>query len=135
VDRPPGAAPPADRRQPGPVDLVAAVAGGLGEPVALLELPLELWRESPEVNLTSAFLTLQTFLPGMVERGRGAIVAVSSTAGRQLSLASPAYGAAKAGLQMLTRHAARELAGRGVRINAVAPGRRRLQRAPAPGAA
>lgn len=120
-------------RQLGPVDLVAAVAGGLGNPVALTELPLERWRESLDVNLTSAFLTFQTFLPGMVERGRGALVTVSSTAGRQPSQASPAYGAAKAGLLMLTRQAAREVAGRGVRINAVAPGatfNERLRQAP-----
>ncbi len=120
----------------GPVDLVAAVAGGLGEPVGLLELEPERWRAAVELNLTSVFEAMQIFLPGMVERRRGAMVTVSTTAGRQAAMvgtmrssgggrggsASPAYVAAKAGLLALTRQAAAEVAPAGVRINAVAPG-------------
>jgi len=124
----------------GPVDLVAAAAGGLGEPVPLLELSLERWRQVIDLNLTSAFLTMQTFLPGMAARRRGAMVTVSSTAGRAASIgggtgqrASAAYAAAKTALQSLTRQAAAEVAAQGVRVNAVAPGAVRsggLARAP-----
>jgi 3-oxoacyl-[acyl-carrier protein] reductase len=111
----------------GPVDFVAAVAGGGGEPVALADLSLERWRQTIDLNLTSTFLTLKTFLPSMAERRRGAVVTVASLAGQHVIpqakvSASPAYAAAKAGLLMLTRQAAREYAASGVRINAISPG-------------
>lgn len=105
----------------GRVELLVACAGGGGAPQPLLEEDVASWRQTIDVNLTSAFLTLKTFLPSMCERGRGAVVTMSSTAGRQLSGACASYAAAKAGLLMLTRQAALEVAGHGVRINAVAP--------------
>jgi 3-oxoacyl-[acyl-carrier protein] reductase len=113
--------------QLGPVDLVAAVAGGGGEPVALADLSLDRWRQTIDLNLTSTFLTLKTFLPSMAERGRGAVVTVASLAGQHVIpqakvSASPAYAAAKAGLLMLTRQSAREYAASGIRINAISPG-------------
>jgi len=119
----------------GPVELVAAVAGGQGEPAQITELSVEQWRQTVEVNLTSAFLTLKTFLPPMIERGRGAMVTMASTAGRIATPASPAYGAAKAGLLMLSRQAATQVAAQGIRINAIAPGsvlNDRLNQAPEP---
>jgi 3-oxoacyl-[acyl-carrier protein] reductase len=82
----------------------------------------EQWHASIDANLTSAFFTLRAFLPDMIARRRGAAVLMSSTAGRQTSPASPAYGAANAGLLMLTRQAALQVAEHGVRINAIAPG-------------
>jgi 3-oxoacyl-[acyl-carrier protein] reductase len=105
----------------GGVSLLAACAGGDGDPTPLVEESAERWRNTVEVNLTSAFLTLRTFLPPMLEAGRGAIVTMASTAGRQLSGASAPYAAAKAGLLALTRQAAAEAAPRGVRINGIAP--------------
>jgi 3-oxoacyl-[acyl-carrier protein] reductase len=106
----------------GPVDLVVATAGGRGEPVALVSMTDEQWHGSIDANLTSAFFTLRAFLPDMIARRRGAVVTVSSTAGRQPSQASPAYGAANAGLLMLTKQAALQVAEHGVRVNAIAPG-------------
>jgi 3-oxoacyl-[acyl-carrier protein] reductase len=105
----------------GPVSLLAVCAGGGGDPKPLVEESVERWRNTVEVNLTSAFLTLRTFLPPMLEAGRGAIITIGSTAGRQLSGASAPYAAAKAGLLMLTLQAAAEAAPHGVRINAIAP--------------
>ena len=127
-------------QQLGPVDLVAAVAGGGGEPVALAGLTLERWHETVDLNLTSTFLTLRVFVPWMAARGGGAVVTVASLAGQHVVpqakvSASPAYAAAKAGLLMLTRQAAREFAGSGVRINAVSPGsvtNARIAEMPAP---
>jgi 3-oxoacyl-[acyl-carrier protein] reductase len=106
----------------GPVDLVVATAGGLGKPVSVVEMTDEQWHATVDTNLTSAFHTLRAFLPGMIARRRGAIVTMSSTAGRQASPASPAYGASNAGLLMLTRQAALQVAEHGVRVNAIAPG-------------
>jgi 3-oxoacyl-[acyl-carrier protein] reductase len=105
----------------GPASLLVANAGGGGAPEPLVGMSAERWRATLDANLTSAFLTLQVFLPPMVEAKRGAVVTMASTAGRQLSGASAAYAAAKSGLLSLTRQAAAEVAPFGVRVNALAP--------------
>jgi 3-oxoacyl-[acyl-carrier protein] reductase len=105
----------------GAVDVLAAFAGGQGAPVPTPELTEQRWRQVLDSELTSAFLTIQTFLPAMLERGTGSIITMSSSAGRQPSQANLAYGVAKAGLVMLTRQLAAEIGHRGVRVNAIAP--------------
>ncbi len=105
----------------GPADILLAFAGGGGEPHSLEETTEQRWREVIDTNLTSTFLTLRTFVPGMMRRGRGAVVTMASTAGRQPGGASLPYGAAKAGVVMLTRQLAQEAGPRGVRINCLAP--------------
>jgi 3-oxoacyl-[acyl-carrier protein] reductase len=107
--------------QLGPVDVLAAFAGGQGFPVPSADLTEERWRQVIDSDLTSAFLTIQAFLPGMLERGRGSIITMSSAAGRQPSQANLAYGVANAGLVMLTRHLATEIGPRGIRVNCIAP--------------
>jgi NAD(P)-dependent dehydrogenase (short-subunit alcohol dehydrogenase family) len=108
-------------RELGEVDIVAAFAGGSGEPAPFLQLSEEKWRAVVDTNLTATFLTLQAFLPTMVARRRGVIVTMSSSAGRLPGLASPPYAVSKAGIGMLTGHLAKELAPQGVRVNCVAP--------------
>jgi 3-oxoacyl-[acyl-carrier protein] reductase len=105
----------------GTASLLVHCAGGGQEARPLAEESLESWRATLDANLTSAFLTLKAFLPGMMAARQSAIVMMSSSAGRQLSGASAPYSAAKAGLQALMRQAAAEAAPSGVRINAVAP--------------
>jgi 3-oxoacyl-[acyl-carrier protein] reductase len=109
------------QRELGEVEILAAFAGGLGLPTPFLQLSEESWRASVDANLTATFLTIRTFAPAMVERRRGAIVTMSSSAGRLPGLGSPPYAAAKAGIVMLTGHLARELAPMGVRVNCIAP--------------
>ena len=104
----------------GPVSLIAACAGG-GKAEPLAQESLAHWRAQVDANLTSAFLTFRTFVPAMMAAGGGAIVAISSSAGRQLSGASLPYCAAKAGMQALVRQIAAEAAPCGVRINTIAP--------------
>ena len=106
----------------GPVDILVANVGGLGDPVPTAEETEDHWRSVIDANLTATFLTVRAFLPAMLARGSGTIVTVSSTAGRHPSRSSAAYAAAKAGVVMLTRHLAQEVGPRGVRVNCVAPG-------------
>src|SRR5277367_1191082 len=108
-------------RELGDVDILVAFAGGSGEPTPFLQISEEKWRSAIDANLTATFLTIHAFAPAMVERRRGTIVTMSSSAGRLPGLASPPYAAAKAGIGMLTGHLARELAPMGVRVNCVAP--------------
>lgn len=112
----------------GPVDVLAAFAGGDGYPVPTVRETEEHWRAVLDGNLTATFLTVQAFLPGLLARGSGSIVTMASTAGRLPSGASAAYATAKAGVLMFTRHLALEVAGEGVRVNAVAPGAVRTER-------
>jgi 3-oxoacyl-[acyl-carrier protein] reductase len=107
--------------QLGPPDILVAFAGGGGMPVATAQETGAHWREVVEGDLTPAFLTVRAALPAMIDRGRGAIVTMSSAAARQAARSSAAYAAAKAGVIAFTRHIAGEYAARGIRANCVAP--------------
>lgn len=108
----------------GPVDVLANVAG-VGDPGGMPIERLEdaLWQKVLAVNLAGPFFLCRAVLPGMAERGRGAVVNVSSLAGRTKSaLGGLAYTASKSGLLGLTRHLAFDYGPRGVRVNAICPG-------------
>jgi 3-oxoacyl-[acyl-carrier protein] reductase len=105
----------------GPAEVLMAFAGGFGARTPLLETELDEWNAIVESNLTTTFLTLREFGPGMVERGAGSIVTMASNAARFLDIQLTAsYAASKAGIAMLSRHAALELAPQ-VRVNVLAP--------------
>lgn len=105
----------------GTITLLAACAGGGGAPVPIGESRPDAWQTTLDTNLTSAFLTLREFIPPMMSLGRGSVVTMASSAGREPSGSSAAYAAAKAGLLTLTRHLALEAGPHGVRVNAIAP--------------
>jgi 3-oxoacyl-[acyl-carrier protein] reductase len=108
-------------QQLGPVDILAAFAGGSGAPIPTgVETP-DHWREVIDTNLTATFLTISTFLTDLAARS-GVIVTMASSAARQASQSSAAYAAAKAGVLALSRHLAMELAPDRVRVNCLAPG-------------
>ena len=97
-------------------------AAGVGEGGLLVDLPVEVWRRTISINLDGAFLCLQAAARLMTAAGGGAIVNITSINDRWPMRTAGAYCVSKAGLSMLTRMAALELAGHGVRVNAVAPG-------------
>jgi 2-dehydro-3-deoxy-D-gluconate 5-dehydrogenase len=80
------------------------------------------WDAVLETNLTSAFRLCRAAGARMIERGHGKIVNVASLLSFQGGITVPAYAAAKGGLAQLTKALANEWAGRGVNVNAIAPG-------------
>ena len=105
----------------GPVEVLAAFAGGQGYPTPTEQMGEEQWRSVIDSDLSATFLTVRSFLPGMIERGRGSIVTMASSAARLPSQASAAYAAAKSGVVMFSKHVANEVGQHGVRINCLAP--------------
>ncbi|TCO57243.1 SDR family NAD(P)-dependent oxidoreductase [Actinocrispum wychmicini] len=114
----------------GPPDIVVAFAGGNPtRPRPIVDVDLAEWQAAIDGNLTATFLTLKEFLPGMIERGRGSIITMSSTASRQPTVHSPGpYAVAKAGVELLTRKVAQEVGPNGIRVNCVAPAAIRTER-------
>ena len=80
------------------------------------------WQRLMDVNLTGFFRLCRAFAPGMISRGKGSIVAVSSMWGRRGASCEAAYSASKAAMIGFSQALARELGPSGVRVNCVAPG-------------
>jgi len=109
-------------RELGPLDILLPFAGGFGAYTPAQEITEEEWHAVIDLNLTSTFLAVRAFLPGMLERRRGVIVTMASNAARTLdSTLTASYAAAKAGIVQFSRHVAREVGPHGVRVNCVAP--------------
>ncbi|GIV79622.1 SDR family oxidoreductase [Litorilinea aerophila] len=105
----------------GPIDILVNNAGDwVDKP--LLELQDDEWDRLIHTDLRGTFLTIRAVAPGMVERGWGRIVNVSSVASLNYVPGEGVYGVAKAGINHLTKSFAVELARHGVTVNAVAPG-------------
>ena len=98
----------------------AVVNAGVPGVAAVTDMSFEDWRRVISVNLDGAFLTLQAALRAI--RDGGSIVCVASAAGIKAEKGIGAYAASKAGLIQLARVAAKESAGRQVRVNVIAPG-------------
>src|SRR5215212_8566139 len=88
----------ATERAFGAVDILVAFAGGgQGRPAPIAQTSVNDWYATINANLTATFLTLRSFLPGMIERRRGSIITMASLAARIPTPGSAAYAAAKAG--------------------------------------
>src|SRR5262249_50305314 len=96
----------------------AGITGGNG---TTWELEPAVWRRVIEVNLVGPFLTCRAVVPQMIRQGYGRIVNIASVAGKEGNPNASHYSASKAGLIALTKSLAKELAKKGVLVNAVTP--------------
>ena len=106
------------------IDILVNNVGGRRLDVPLEEMPLGEWSTLFDLNLTSALVCCQRIGVPMLERRRGAVVNVTSIAGAVVipGIRGRHYEVAKAALTGLTKSLASDWAGRGVRVNAIAPG-------------
>ena len=105
----------------GRLDFLVNNAGvRLIEPI--MEMSLDGWRRTLDVNLTGAFNCIRAAVPHMLRAGRGRIVNVASVAGILAFKNRAPYNVSKAGIIALTKSVAQELAEQGIACNAVAPG-------------
>ena len=106
----------------GPLDILFNCAGWVHNGT-ILDCSEADWAKSFDQNVTSMFHTIRAALPGMLARGRGAIVNVASVASSITGVANrAAYGASKAAVIGLTKAVARDVIASGVRCNALCPG-------------
>src|SRR6185437_1723662 len=109
----------------GGVDLVFNVGADMStirSDTDVVDIDFDVWDRVMTVNLRGYVAAMKYAIPGMLARGGGAIVNMSSAAAFQGEPARPAYATAKAGIGALTRHVAARWGKEGIRCNAVAPG-------------
>ncbi|MCE9659251.1 MAG: SDR family oxidoreductase [Burkholderiales bacterium] len=103
------------------IDILVNNAGITGGNATTWELEPEVWRRVIEVNLIAPYLVCRAVVPKMVAKGYGRIVNIASVAGKEGNPNASHYSASKAGLIALTKSLGKELANKGVLVNAVSP--------------
>jgi 3-oxoacyl-[acyl-carrier protein] reductase len=105
------------------LDILVNNAGSLVKRATLVEFPEDLYDEVMNLNVKSLWFLTQAVVPSMIRRGSGVVVNVSSIAARNGGGAGATiYSAAKAAVACMTKGMAKELAPKGIRVNAVSPG-------------
>lgn len=106
----------------GAVDVVVACAGIGGPTKPLHQITPEEWRECVAINLDGVYLAFRRFVPGLIERRSGNLIAISSMTGKRPLHGRTPYASAKMGVIGLVRTLALELGPYGIRVNSVCPG-------------
>jgi NAD(P)-dependent dehydrogenase (short-subunit alcohol dehydrogenase family) len=106
----------------GAVHTVVANAGTAGPTAPLHEISLQEWRDCVATDLDGVFLTFRAFVPTLIERREGSLIAISSITGKRPLHGRTPYAAAKMGVIGLVRTLATELGPYGIRVNTVCPG-------------
>ena len=105
----------------GRIDILICSAGITGATLPLHEFPTESWLRVIDVNLNGVFYCNRAIVPLMLAAGYGSIVNVSSVAGKEGNPNASAYSASKAAVIGLTKSLGKEVAGRGIIVNAITP--------------
>jgi len=105
----------------GRIDIAVNNAGVSMHKLAL-DMELEDWERVLRINLTGSFFTAQAAARRMVDQGAGRIIQIGSISGQRGNMGGIAYGASKAAVMHVCRVLAVELSGKGVMVNAIAPG-------------
>ena len=95
---------------------------GITRDAFLMRMSEEQWDQTLQVNLKSVFNCTKAIMRSMIKERSGRIINISSVVGQIGNIGQANYGASKAGIMGFTKTVARELAGRGITVNAVAPG-------------
>jgi NAD(P)-dependent dehydrogenase (short-subunit alcohol dehydrogenase family) len=105
----------------GRIDILVASAGITGATAPLHEFPLESWRKTFAINVDGVFHACREIIPYMLRNAYGRIVNVASVAGKEGNPNASAYSASKAAVIGLTKSLGKELALRGILVNAISP--------------
>lgn len=105
----------------GKLDILVCSAGITGATIVVQDYPVDSWRRVIEINLNGVFYCCRAVVPLLLANGYGRIVNVSSVAGKEGNPNASAYSASKAGVIGFTKSLGKELAGKGVIVNALTP--------------
>ena len=109
------------QRHLGKIDILINNAGITGATHTVIGYPIESWLKVMDVNVNGLFYCCRSIAPMMVEKGYGRIVNISSVAGKEGNPNASSYSAAKAAVLGFTKSLGKELATKGVVVNAVTP--------------